>query len=92
MLDATELERQRDLLIDAIRNAAIKVGIARSDVYVGGPMALMLLDDMVQYIEHLKKNQNTNPSFDFCTEGDNCMCGGDAKGVRETCPNWRKSQ
>jgi len=39
-------EHERDMLANAIRDAAIKAGIAREDVVLTGPHLLMLCDDL----------------------------------------------
>lgn len=44
------VEQQRDMLAQAIRDAAVKAGIARADADMTGPMLLMLCDDMADCI------------------------------------------
>lgn len=44
------IEQQRDMLARAIRDAAVKAGIARADADMTGPMLLMLCDDMADCI------------------------------------------
>lgn len=40
------VEQQRDMLAQAIRDAAVKAGIARADAPMTGPMLLMLCEDL----------------------------------------------
>lgn len=48
-----EFARQRDLLAEAIRNAALEAGIINDEVPLDGPQLLMVLDDMAQSIQAL---------------------------------------
>lgn len=41
-----QVKRERDLLAEAIRNAAVDVGIISPDVSLTGPMLLLLCDDL----------------------------------------------
>src|SRR5690606_14630581 len=41
-------ERERDMLAEAIRNAAVKRGIVREDASLTGPMLLLLCEDLAQ--------------------------------------------
>jgi len=73
------VEQQRDMLAQAIRDAAVKAGIARADAGMTGPMLLMLCDDMadcilaqqpaavdeVEGLKRLVRHLAGNPDFDF---------------------------
>ncbi len=41
-----QVKRERDLLAEAIRNAAVDAGIISPDVSLTGPMLLLLCDDL----------------------------------------------
>lgn len=47
---ATTAEHERDMLANAIADAAIKAGIIRPDASLTGPMLMMLCDDMAEII------------------------------------------
>jgi hypothetical protein len=44
--DPAQLVHQRDLLVQAIVDAAAKAGIIEPNAYVNGPMALILCEDL----------------------------------------------
>lgn len=39
---------------------------------------------------HVAEQLDPRSSSGYCNDYQNCMCGGDTKGVRETCSNWVK--
>lgn len=64
--------QERDILINAIANAAFRVGIYNG-VYgsnIGGPTALMLVDDMTEVIKDLEHNMNIKADFIEATIND----------------------
>ncbi len=54
----TEAEHQRDLLMKAIRDAAVKAGICREDADLTGPHLLMLLNDMAEVLAGGKSDES----------------------------------
>jgi len=50
-LELRDMTHQRDALATAIRDAAVKAGIARADADLTGPHLIMLCNDMVECIE-----------------------------------------
>ena len=54
LCELTEARRQRDLLLKAISEMVVDVGIYTSDG-LSGPMALMALEDVTSYVKLLHK-------------------------------------
>jgi hypothetical protein len=69
------IRRERNMLAEAIGNAALKAGIYNGEVSLTGPHLLMLANDMAEVILECEKNINLKADFIEATMND--MAGRD---------------